>query len=92
MAEYGEGFHVLVDASAIVGMDATGNDMYQLGVRAANDTNRFAIVVTDAYASAWRLYEVVTNWREERVAVFSERHPAVEWLAEDSSATAGTAL
>ena len=37
--------------------------------------------MTDPYAFGLaRLHEVVTNWREERVAVFSDRHAAVEWL------------
>ena len=69
MPEYAAGFHVLVDATAITRMDATGDDIYQLATRAENDRNRFAIVVRDQFAVGLaRMYEIACNWREERSA------------------------
>ena len=81
MPEYAAGFHVLVDATAITRIDATGDDIYQLATRAENDRNRFAIVVRDQFAVGLaRMYEIASNWRAERVGVFSERRAALDWL------------
>lgn len=81
MLEFANGYSLLFDGTDVQHTKLTGNGIYNLARSTENDLNRVAIVASTpvAYGMA-RMYEICSNWKEERVSVFSDEESALAWL------------
>jgi hypothetical protein len=81
MPEYEKAYSVVVDARDIFIGEVTGDGEYELAKLTHTDVNRMAIVVPDAVSFAMaQIYEICANWKQNRVAVFTDMQEALEWL------------
>jgi hypothetical protein len=81
MPDFQSGFAVLSECLDISHTSLTWKGIYQLATTTQSDLNRVAIVtdhpVIFGIAST---YTVCANWKDNRVAVFSNVPQALEWL------------
>lgn len=79
--EFATGIPVLIDLTMATTVSITDDQIVALGKVAQKDTNRVAIVATNpaAYGMA-RMYEIISDVTEGRVAVFRNEAAALKWL------------
>jgi hypothetical protein len=78
---YQSGYGVLVDCTQVSDVTLTGASTSEIARRAARDSNRMAIVAADPVAFGMaRMYQIVTDSRNERVEVFRDAASAEAWL------------
>jgi hypothetical protein len=81
MREFTDGYNVLFDASNIGRVHVTGNGVFNLVQASQDDENRMTIVVGDGFGFGMaRMYAISANWKCDRVAVFADIQPALEFL------------
>jgi hypothetical protein len=78
--ELAAGVGVLYDCTGVASLDVTRELIYQLGMRARNDTNPVAFVAaTTAAFGLARMYQIIAGG-DERMQIFSDEAEAVAWL------------
>jgi hypothetical protein len=81
MPEFTDEYSVLFDASNVGKVHVTGEGIFNLVQASRNDENRMAIVVGDGFGFGMaRMYEISVNWKFDRVAVFTDIQPALQFL------------
>jgi hypothetical protein len=81
MLEFANGYSLLFDGTDVQHTKLTGDGVYNLARSTADDLNRVAMVVSTPVAFGMaRMYEICSNWKEERVSVFSDKESALAWL------------
>jgi hypothetical protein len=79
--ECGCGYNLLFDGTGIEKLEVTGQGVFALATAAQQDSHRVALVTAqDAAFGMARMYEICTNWKEERVRVFRSVGSALKWL------------
>jgi hypothetical protein len=79
--EFATGIPVLIDLSKSTSVVITTDQIVALATVAQKDTNRVAIIATNpaAYGMA-RMYEIIADLTDGRVAVFHTEAAALKWL------------
>jgi hypothetical protein len=81
MPEFTDQYGVLFDASNIGEVHVTGDGIFNLAQASRNDENRMATVVGAGLGFGMaRIYEISANWKCDRVAVFTDIQPALQFL------------
>jgi hypothetical protein len=80
--EFKSGMPVLIDLSHATSLKITTDQVVAFAKAAQKDVNRIAIIAPDvtAYGLA-RMYEMIADLTEERVAVYRDEASALIWLA-----------
>jgi hypothetical protein len=82
MQEFANGYSLLFDGTDVQHTELTGDGVYNLARSTEGDLNRVAIVASTPVAFGMaRMYEICSNWKEERVSVFSDKESALAWLS-----------
>jgi hypothetical protein len=79
--EFATGIPVLIDLADSTAVSITTDQIVALAQTAQKDTNRVAIVATNpaAYGMA-RMYEIIADLTDGRIAVFHNEAAALRWL------------
>src|SRR4051812_39745358 len=78
MSQYEGGYSVVVDVRDVSISGVTGEGEYALAKLTHTDANRLAIVVSDVISfSLAQIYEICANWKQDRVAVFTNMQEAL---------------
>ncbi len=81
MSEFKDGYSILVDARYIGKVHLTGNGVLNLAKASENDDNKIAIVVGSEVAFGMaRMYEICSNWKADRINVFTDVQFALQSL------------
>jgi hypothetical protein len=81
MPEFTDEYSVLFDASNVGKVHVTGDGIFKLAQVSQGDENRIAIVTKDKFGFGMaRMYEISANWKFERIAVFADMQPALQFL------------
>jgi len=81
MREVRQGFDVLCECSDLQDVALTWKGVYELSLLTHNDSNRIAIVTANPVVLGMAsTYAICANWKDRRVAVFSDTHTAIGWL------------
>jgi hypothetical protein len=84
---YATGIDVLVDGANVSDLRVSGSGLYALAKRTQNDSNLIAIIARPGFMYGMaRMYEIMANWKLNRVQVFASRWSAVQWLDDRRSA------
>jgi len=81
LPEFTNRYGVLFDARNIGEVHVTGDGIFILAQASQNDGNRMATVVVDRFGFGMaRMYAISVNWKCDRVAVFNDIQPALQFL------------
>jgi hypothetical protein len=81
MPEFADEYSVLFDASNVGKVHVTGAGIFNLTQASQGDENRMAIVTVDQVGFGMaRMYEISANWKFDRIAVFTDMQPALQFL------------
>ena len=81
MVEFQSGMPLLIDLTQTTSFQITTDQVVELAKSAQKDANRIAIVASDATAYGMaRMYEMIADLTEGRVAVFRDEDSAFSWL------------
>jgi hypothetical protein len=81
MPEFIDEYSVLFDASNVGTVHVTGEGIFNLAQASQGDENRMAIVTVDGFGFGMaRMYEISANWKFDRIAVFTDIQPALQFL------------
>jgi hypothetical protein len=81
MPEFTDEYSVLFDASNVGKVHVTAQGIFNLAQTSRGDENRMAIVTVDKFGFGMaRMYELSANWKFNRIAVFADIQPALQFL------------